>query len=136
MHTCRNADPSGSNSACSFCSDEVQSRPVETHGAVLAIEDAAPVAAGHLLIITRRHTADFFSMTAEEKQDALELLTILRDRASREDATITGFNVGVNCGVSAGQQIMHAHIHFIPRRDSDERRTGGLKGVIRNKMAH
>ena len=30
---------------------------------------------------------------------------------------ITGLNVGVNDGVSAGQTVMHCHIHLIPRRD-------------------
>jgi ATP adenylyltransferase len=29
------------------------------------------------------------------------------------------FNISVNCGASAGQTIMHAHIHLIPRRDGD-----------------
>ena len=35
------------------------------------------------------------------------------------DKEITGFNVGVNAGVDAGQSIMHCHIHLIPRRKGD-----------------
>ena len=75
-------------------------------------------------------------MTAQEQQDALELLGLLRQRALQEDPAVTGFNVGANCGRSAGQRIMHAHIHFIPRRDSDPAGPDGLKGVIRNKMTY
>ena len=109
---------------------------MEVLGTVLAVEDRNPVADGHLLVIPRRHATDFFAMTDQEKQDALALLSILRERALREDPTISGINVGTNCGESAGQRIMHAHIHFIPRRDSDPQRRGGVKGVIRNKMTY
>ncbi len=122
--------------ACPFCSEQVLSEAVETHGTVLAIRDASPVTEGHLLVITRRHTLDFFTMTEREKQDAIHLLTTLRERLLREDPAITGFNIGTNCGASAGQRIAHAHIHFIPRRDSDLGRPGGAKGVIRNKMSY
>ena len=48
---------------------------------------------------------------------------------------MTGFNVGVNCGVSAGQTIRHAHIHMIPRREGDiPNPRGGVRGVIPAKM--
>ena len=121
---------------CPFCSDAVQSKAVASLGTVLAVEDLSPVAPGHLLVIPLRHTPDFFTMTEQEKRHASELLTILRDRALQEDPSITGFNVGINCGVSAGQQIPHAHIHFIPRRDTDPNHPAGVKGVIRNKMTY
>ena len=121
---------------CPFCSPDVQAQTVETCGTVLAIPDAAPVADGHMLIITRRHATDFFDMTGDEKRDADCLLAMLRDRAVREDPTITGINIGTNCGASAGQKIHHAHIHFIPRRDGDGPRPEGVKGVVRNKMTY
>ncbi len=97
----------------------------------MAVEDATPVSSGHMLIVTVRHTEDLFTMTEEERLDAMKMVGILKRRALRIDPSITGFNVGANCGVSAGQHIMHAHIHFIPRRD-----TGSVKGVVRNKMAY
>jgi len=121
---------------CPFCSEHVRAQAIETCGTVWSVPDAAPVAPGHCLVITRRHTPDFFSMTEEEHADALRLLMILRDKALREDSSITGFNIGTNVGRSAGQRVMHAHIHFIPRRDSDKGKPGGVKGVIRNKMAY
>ena len=68
--------------------------------------------------------------------DANELLNVLRDRAVREDPAITGFNVGSNCGASAGQRVQHAHIHFIPRRVGDGPAGRGVKGVIRNKIEY
>ena len=50
---------------------------------------------------------------------------------------ITGFNVGVNDGVSAGQTVMHCHIHLIPRRDGDVGDPrGGIRGVIPDKQKY
>jgi len=128
--------PDAGPDACEFCSPELQARAVAERGTVLAVEDIAPVADGHLLIITRRHAADCFDMSPRELRDAMALLAELRRRALRADPTITGFNVGANCGASAGQQIFHAHLHFIPRRDTDGPEGRGVKGVIRNKMTY
>jgi diadenosine tetraphosphate (Ap4A) HIT family hydrolase len=119
------------NSDCPFCGQAFESQIVETCGTVAAVEDASPVSEGHMLIVTMRHTEDIFSMTDVERQDAMKMVGILKQRALRLDPSITGFNVGANCGVSAGQHIMHAHIHFIPRRDTEP-----VKGVVRNRMAY
>ena len=72
---------------------------------------------------------------ALKRQDAEDLLRILQKRLSRNDPSISGFNVGMNCGESAGQTIMHAHIHLIPRRKGDTRNPrGGVRGAIPEKM--
>jgi len=126
--------PAKPRADCPFCRPDTQAQAVETCGSCLAIPDRAPVSEGHLLIIPARHAADLFDMTDEELTDAVTLLRRLRDRAAAADPHITGFNVGCNCGRSAGQRIPHAHIHFIPRREGDGPRADGVKGVIRNKM--
>ena len=117
---------------CPFCTEAASGEHVVAEcGTVVAIADLTPVAEGHLLIITRRHTEDLFSMTAQERADAMTLAGTLREQALAADTTVTGFNVGANCGASAGQQVMHAHIHFIPRRGD-----APIKGAIRNKMTY
>ncbi|MDP6544248.1 MAG: HIT family protein [Phycisphaerae bacterium] len=120
-----------SNSDCPFCGEAFESQIVESCGTVVAVEDATPVSEGHMLIVTVRHTEDLFSMTDVERLDAMKMVGVLKRRALRVDPSITGFNVGANCGISAGQRVMHAHIHFIPRRDTEP-----VKGVVRNKMAY
>jgi diadenosine tetraphosphate (Ap4A) HIT family hydrolase len=76
-------------------------------------------------------------MTDQERRDAESLIRILKKRLSESDESITGFNVGMNCGESAGQTIFHAHIHLIPRRDGDTPDpTGGVRGVIPDKMSY
>ncbi len=122
---------------CPFCPGAIRSKIIEEYGSVIAIKDNYPVTEGHLLIIPRRHTPDFFSMTHDEAKDAEHLLRQLRERLIRQDSTITGFNIGINCGISAGQTIMHAHVHLIPRRDGDTPHPrGGVRGVIPGKMSY
>ena len=51
--------------------------------------------------------------------------------------SVTGFNVEVDYGTSAGQTIFHAHIHLIPRRYGDTPNPrGGVRGVIPDKMSY
>ena len=46
-----------------------------------------------------------------------------------------GFDVSdLNCGESAGQSVMHIHMHLIPRYKGDvDDPCGGVRGVIPNK---
>jgi ATP adenylyltransferase len=47
------------------------------------------------------------------------------------DATVAGFNVGINSGEVAGQTVMHCHLHLIPRRTGDHPNPrGGVRSVI------
>jgi diadenosine tetraphosphate (Ap4A) HIT family hydrolase len=108
---------------------------IEEYDSVWAIKDGYPVSEGHHLIIPRRHSSDWFMISEKERRDADALIRILKNRLSESDQTITGFNVGVNSGESAGQTIFHAHIHLIPRRDGDTPNPkGGVRGVIPDKM--
>ncbi len=120
---------------CPFCHDNIKSKTVAKLNSVMALEDTSPVAPGHLLIIPKRHCMDFFHMTPEEQMDANNLLTKLSRKILKDDPSVTGFNIGINNGESAGQTIFHCHIHLIPRRDGDTPEPrGGVRGVIPDKM--
>ena len=51
-----------------------------------------------------------------------------------KDKTITGFNIGFNDGIDAGQTVFHCHIHVLPRRKNDiPDPIGGIRNIIPNK---
>ena len=53
------------------------------------------------------------------------------------DSSVTGFNVGINTGKSAGQTVFHVHVHLIPRRDGDVvDPKGGIRGLIPSKQKY
>lgn len=133
----KNSDLIGFDPNCRFCPLNIKDRMVEEWDLVLAFEDRFPVSDGHLLIVPKRHTPDWFSMNEDERREADNLIRVWRNRLEELENTITGFNVGMNCGESAGQTIFHAHIHLIPRRDGDTPNpTGGVRGVIPDKMCY
>jgi len=122
---------------CPFCSPETLTHAVAYHGTAFAVDDRFPVTDGHLLVIPHRHVPDWFALNGAERRDVETLLLRLRERALAGDPTITGFNVGMNCGASAGQTIFHAHVHLIPRRDGDtENPRGGVRGVVPGKQSY
>jgi diadenosine tetraphosphate (Ap4A) HIT family hydrolase len=118
---------------CAFCNID---NPILCDNYCDVILDKYPVTKGHCLIIPKRHSENFFECTPEEIDSINEL--IIKVRTYLEDKySPTGFNIGMNCGESAGQTIYHTHIHVIPRYDGDtENSRGGVRGVIPNKQSY
>ena len=100
---------------CPFC-DVESAKIVAENRLCFAIMDKFPV--------TERHTAIIPKRPSQIKREI-----------ARADGKVSGFNMGVNEGVSAGQTISHCHVHLIPRREGDvENPRGGVKGVIPAKQ--
>ncbi len=122
---------------CIFCYHNLQDRIVDEYNSVVLIKDRFPVSDGHSLVIPKRHVPDYFMMTDIEKKDSDRMLRIAKGRILKDDETVTGFNIGINCGETAGQSIFHAHIHLIPRRYGDTPNPkGGVRGVISGRMGY
>jgi len=122
---------------CPFCDSLQEQRLVAEYGTVFAILDKYPVTKGHHLIVTKNHVSDFFAMSDAERQDTEALLVVLKKQVLEDDPSVEGFNIGMSCGEAAGQTILHAHIHLIPRRVGDvEDPRGGVRGCVPGKMGY
>ena len=120
------------NLECPFC-DLERARVLDENDLAIAIGDAVPVSQGHTLIVSRRHVADFFDMSRAEVAGVLDLLLRMQRRLAA-DCCPSGFNVGVNIGAAAGQTIMHAHVHLIPRFFGDVAEPqGGVRNILPGK---
>ena len=122
-------------SDCPFCrlaSDRVR---LECQFAV-AFSDAFPVATGHTLVIPKRHVAGLFELPEVEQAAVWRLVAQVRALLDAESGP-DGFNVGLNDGRAAGQTVMHAHVHVIPRRRGDvPDPRGGVRWVVPEKAAY
>jgi histidine triad (HIT) family protein len=80
----------------------------------LAFLDIAPVADGHVLLITKHHQ-QFVEDLPEEVYKALfdSLKRLVKSIQAAFDAPAS--NISINNGPNAGQIIPHVHIHIIPR---------------------
>ncbi|MFN2643713.1 MAG: HIT family protein [Burkholderiales bacterium] len=113
---------------CELC---VPAQVVAENGAAYARYDSSSLAAGHVIVVPRRHVADFFDMTADEQTAVLALLNEARRLVQAKHAP-DGYNVGVNIGKAAGQSRMHVHVHLIPRYAGDvPDPAGGVRRVLK-----
>ena len=120
---------------CIFCKwkEENEKNFLENKLAFARYDEFA-VSKGHMLFITKRHTKDFFETTLEEKKAIFDLIDKAKSIIDKEYKP-SGYNIGMNCGISAGQSVMHIHVHLIPRYDGDvENPRGGVRGVIPSKQ--
>ena len=118
---------------CLFCDLQTSNREriVSENTLAFAVRDGFPVAEGHTLIIPKRHTLDYFELIPNEVLAINEILCEQRQILLESDQTIEGFNIGMNCGLVAGQSVWHCHVHLIPRRKGDsEYPKGGVRHVI------
>lgn len=119
---------------CLFCHLPVDRKVLLENSLAYAISDGFPVTEGHSLIIPKRHVATYFDLSRPELNACDDLLRQLKAEIQSADNSVTGFNIGMNAGASAGQTIFHCHIHLIPRRDGDvENPRGGVRHIIYGK---
>ena len=102
---------------CPFCSLP-HDRVISESSTTLTFRDCFPVSPGHTLIIPKRHVATFFDASRDELADITDALLRARESLDAELAP-AGYNIGVNCGIAAGQTVMHLHVHLIPRYTGD-----------------
>ena len=115
---------------CIFCQPENE-KIFEQNELAYAMMDGYPVSKGHVLVIPKRHTPDYFDLGQPELNACTLLLDRQRESILNRDSTVTGFNIGVNIGEDAGQTVLHCHIHLIPRRRGDtDAPAGGVRKVI------
>ena len=103
---------------CPFCrwsEDRDQRLVLRNESAVfLQNEKYQGALVGWGMIIPIRHAETVFDLTLDEVRATFLLLAEVKrwmDGTYQPD----GYNVGWNCGTVGGQDVMHAHMHVIPR---------------------
>lgn len=117
---------------CVFCKTEPTIKV--RNSLAFAFLDNYPVTQNHTLVSPIRHAASFFELGSAEQKACFNLLDTVKKEITEKDSTVTGFNIGVNDGIDAGQTILHCHIHLIPRRKGDVANPrGGIRHIIPGK---
>jgi ATP adenylyltransferase len=123
-------------SECQFCK-MLKGNIISENTLCYAIRDINPVTEFHTLIIPKRHAPDYFELDQLEIEMLHNIMTLVKDEMISLDSSITGFNIGINTGLDAGQTVFHCHIHLIPRRKGDiDNPQGGVRGVIPEKRTY
>ncbi|MCU1572529.1 MAG: family hydrolase [Micrococcaceae bacterium] len=108
---------------CPFClapqrTDE-ESLIVHRGVASYVVLNLFPYNPGHLLICPYRHIPDYTDLTEEETAE-FSALTQKAMRVLRSVSNPSGFNLGMNQGVTGGAGVAaHLHQHVVPRWGGD-----------------
>ena len=121
--------------ACPFCDLPNERVFLETETTRVFL-DAFPITEGHTLVIPRRHVASIFELPPEELAALWSQVAFVRKVIAKKYCA-HAFNIGVNDGSAAGQTVLHAHIHVIPRRNGDSPDPrGGIRWIMPSKAKY
>ena len=81
-----------------------------------AFLDVGPLSRGHTLVIPRERVAGLHELTPEAAAGVGRALSAVA-AAVMKATGVTAYNVLLNTGAPAGQEVMHAHFHIIPKHD-------------------
>jgi len=130
---------------CLFCkiiAGDIPSHKIYEDEHVYAFLDIGPVSKGHALFIPKEHAID---LCEGSREAACALMGVVHDVAPKmmEALGASGFNLGVNHGVDAGQEVFHTHLHVMPRyagqartfekRQPSQEELAGVAAQIREK---
>ncbi|MEA5573723.1 bifunctional class I SAM-dependent methyltransferase/HIT family protein [Calothrix sp. UHCC 0171] len=116
-----------SSNNCIFCNPYKHLTLLCESATTYAIFDGYPLSKGHVLVIPKRHVSNYFELPLKEQSACWLMVNKIQEMLNKEFAP-DGFNVGMNVNKHAGQNVMHASIHIIPRYQGD---AAGVKSGMR-----
>ena len=106
---------------CIFCKiarKEIKTEIVEESDNFIAFPDAKPIVLGHTLIIPKKHFVNILDLPSALGSGLVDIIKRVAEKRIRGGAE--GFNLSMNNFPAAGQVVMHAHVHLIPRKKGDK----------------
>ncbi|MCR6483818.1 HIT family protein [Amycolatopsis sp. OK19-0408] len=107
---------------CVFCAIAAGDAPasfVHEDDEFVGIVDLRPVTTGHLLVLPRAHHEDLAALPPEAGARMFTIAQRLAAAVRRTDLRCDGINLFLADGRAAGQEILHVHLHVIPRHPQD-----------------
>lgn len=107
---------------CIFCkiiNNEIPSSVVYEDDLFKAILDLSQATKGHTIIITKDHFDNLYETNDKYLENYL-LVTKKVMEILKRSFNPKGFNVLSNIGTTAGQSVLHTHIHVIPRYEDND----------------
>ncbi|MBP6869470.1 HIT domain-containing protein [Candidatus Babeliales bacterium] len=103
---------------CIFCkiiSGVIPSKFIYETDLSIVLQDIAPRAPIHYLIIPKKHVQDLSACTLEDAALLADMM-LIPARLSAQIDDQTAFKLIANNGYAAGQRVFHLHFHFMAGR--------------------
>ncbi|HEX2769695.1 MAG TPA: histidine triad nucleotide-binding protein [Geobacteraceae bacterium] len=104
---------------CLFCRivrEEIPAKIVYKDEQVIAIEDIAPVAPTHVLIIPRKHFVNALDLDPADNPLIGHIYQVAARIAREREEAGKGFRIVCNNNAGAGQSVFHIHFHLLAGR--------------------
>ena len=106
---------------CLFCKiirHEIPAKVLYEDQQVMAFLDIAPRSNGHALVVPKFHVQYAHELPEQWSAAVQEVICRLAPALCRAVGT-TDYNLVINNGPDAGQEVPHVHVHIIPRGADD-----------------
>ena len=106
-------------SDCLFCKiieGNIPAKKVYEDEHIVVIEDIAPVAPVHLLLIPRKHFVNALDMETGDRELVGRVFTVAAQIAREKGFADNGFRIVNNNNAGAGQSVFHIHFHVLAGR--------------------
>lgn len=106
---------------CIFCkiiNKEIPALIIRETEDYITFLDAQPVNFGHALVVPKKHFLNIYEISPEVLEKLGEELKII-STGIKKAVSADGINIDMNNDPAAGQIVLHAHFHIIPRFDGD-----------------
>ena len=111
---------------CKIAEGSIPSIKVYEDEDFLAFQALSQVNKGHCLFIPKKHSNNFLEMEPSLASKMNEKIQTIA-RAMMKGLKAEGINLITNINEAAGQEIIHTHIHIIPRYSKDGVKMPSLK---------
>lgn len=116
---------------CAIVAGDIPARRIYEDDTAIAFLDIHPWQQGHTLVVPRRHTVD-----ALEDDDVLAEIAPAVARVGRllkERLGADACNILSNAGPVSGQEVLHTHVHILPRY-ADNPGIAGMRGPVKSDL--
>src|SRR3990167_11021453 len=106
---------------CIFCKiikGEIPCFKIFEDKTVFVFLDVSPITLGHCLIIPKTHFENIFDINDSDLQKIIVVAKKLSEKI-KNNLRADGIRISQSNGKAAGQDIMHFHLHIIPRYKND-----------------
>jgi histidine triad (HIT) family protein len=114
---------------CKIANGEIPSKTIYEDEQFRAILDLAPATKGHALLLPKEHADNLYELPEDV---AAKVLPVAKRIAAKmkENLQFDGLNLVQNNGETAGQTVLHFHMHMIPRYKEDGQEINWVPGEV------
>lgn len=106
---------------CKIAKGNIPSKKIYEDKDVLAFLDIEPATKGHTLIIPKKHSKNILDIEQEELKKISTVSQKIAKHYYNNVPGCKGINIVQSNEAPAQQEVMHYHLHVVPRYENDKR---------------